>query len=40
MHSSLKEVIYNRAESVSRFGANADYTDLIQFFLTNKQLSE
>ena len=39
MHSSLKEVIYNRAESVSRFGANTDYADLIQFFLTNKQLT-
>jgi len=39
MHDSLKEVIQDRVESVSRFGANADYADLIQFFLTNKQLT-
>ena len=39
MHNSLKEVVYNRAECVSRFGPNADYADLIQFFLTNKQLT-
>jgi hypothetical protein len=38
MHDSLKEVIKDRAECVSRFGADTDYADLIQFFLTNKQL--
>ena len=38
MHNDLKQVIQDRAECVSRFGANTDYADLIQYFLTNKDL--
>ena len=38
MPDGLKQVIQDRAECVSRFGANTDYADLIQYFLTNKDL--
>ena len=39
MCNDLKEVVHDRAECVSRFGADTDYADLIQYFLTNKQLT-
>lgn len=37
VNHELKQVLQDRADCVARFGANTEYTDLIQFFLTNKQ---